>query len=185
MEYGIKPYNTQGQRTDLVQMKNSILAGEQTSEDILVAMPGLFHQYGRTIEKLEDIAMRGRFRNEMTLCDWIVGDTGKGKSHRAFKDFHPTTHYVLPLQDKGWWDGYRQQEVVIINEFRGQIPYSELLDLIDKWPKSVPRRGREPLPFTSKKIIITSSLEPNEVYHNLSINDSLTQLYRRINIIRV
>lgn len=184
-EYGICPLLKQGQRSDLVRMKNDILAGRQTTEDILVNMPGLFHQYGRTIEKIEDIAMRKKYRTEMTLCDWIVGSTGKGKSHMMYENFHPDTHYILNLQDKGWWEGYKQQETVCINEFRGQIAYGELLDLIDKWPKSVPRRGREPLPFTSKKIIITSSMTPDEVYHNLSINDSLNQLMRRIKIIRV
>ena len=77
-------------------------------------------------------------------------------------------------------EGYRQQDIVIINEFRGQIPYSELLDLIDKWPKTVKRRNREPVPFTSKHVIITSSLHPKDVYKNLSQTDKMDQLYRRI-----
>lgn len=184
-EYGINPCLKQGQRTDLVRLKNEILAGEQTSEDILINMPGLFHQYGRTFEKIEDIRMRKLFRTEMTQGIWFWGVTYAGKSHQAFKNFNPDTHYVLNLNDKGWWDGYRQQETVIINEFRGQIPYSELLDLVDKWPKSVPRRGREPLPFTSKKVIITSAVPPEDVYYNLSIRDSLNQLLRRFKIIEV
>lgn len=184
-EYGISPLLKQGQRSDLVRLKNEILAGEQTSEDILVNMPGLFHQYGRTFEKIEDIRMRKLFRTFMTQGFWLWGDTGAGKSHAAFKDFDPEKCFVLNLNDKGWWDGYRQQETVIINEFRGQIAYGELLDLVDKYPKSVPRRGREPLPFISKRVIITSALRPDDVYHNLSLNDSLKQLERRFKIIRV
>lgn len=184
-ESGEVPKNEQGQRKDLDSFKDSIADGSLRVESILEENPYIYHMYGRTLEKLEDLALRKKYRTEMTLCDWLVAETGKGKSHRAFSNYSPETHYVLNLQDKGWWEGYKQQEIVVINEFRGQIAYGELLDLIDKWPKTVPRRGREPMPFTSKKIIITSSMTPDEVYHNLSLSDSLNQLYRRIKIIRV
>lgn len=184
-EYGINPTNKQGHRTDLITLRDNMLSGRTTSEDIIMEKPMLYHQYGRTIEKMEDIVMRKKYRTEMTTGIWLYGETGCGKSHAAFSDFTPANYYVLNLGDKGWWEGYKQQHTVIINEFRGQIAYGELLDLLDKYPKSVPRRGREPLPFTSKRIIITSSLPPEEVYHNLNINDSLQQLKRRLKIIRV
>lgn len=118
----------------------------------------------------------------MTTCTWYYGSTGTGKSERAFKDFHPDKHYVLP-KDKGWWDGYRQQNTVIINDFRGHIPYDELLQMIDRYPFDVSRRGRQPLPFTSSHVIITSSLSPEEVYHNRMENDSIEQLLRRIKVV--
>lgn len=184
-EYGIKPKNGQGQRTDLVGLKNSLLNGNITCENIITETPRLYHQYGKTFDKLEDLAMQKKFRNFMTLGYWLWGATGAGKSHIAFKDFSPDTHYVLNLNDKGWWEGYKQQNTVIMNEFRGQITYGDLLDLADKWPKSVPRRGRTPLPFISKRIIITSSLPPEDVYLNLSLKDSLDQLKRRFKIIEV
>lgn len=77
------------------------------------------------------------------------------------------------------------QETVIINEFRGGILFSELLELVDKWPKQVRRRNREPLPFISKNVIITSALHPKDVYHNISENDSFAQLERRFEIRRL
>lgn len=175
----------QGFRTDLSILAGEILDNGLSPDTIAITKPELYHKYGRTFNKLEDIAMRSKYRTEMTKCKWIYGPTGAGKSHMAFENYKPNTHYVLNLQDKGWWEGYAQQETVIINEFRGQIPYSELLDLIDKYPKTVPRRGREPLPFVSKMIIITSSMSPEDVYHNLSLTDSLEQLKRRIEIIHV
>lgn len=126
--------------------------------------------------------MRRKFRTEMTTCDWLYGPTGTGKSHAAFKDFTPDTHYVWK-SDNGWQDGYAQQPTVIINDFRGEIPYNELLQMVDKWPYYVKRRGREPMPFTSKHIIITSSLPPDAIYHRRLEEDSLEQLNRRINLV--
>ena len=188
----VKPYNpdfvefgdppNQGKRTDLNQVKDNILSGDTTAEDIMVENPMMYHQYGRTIDKLEDLRMSKVYRTEMTTCDWYCGPTGIGKSHWAFKDFHPDSHYVLP-NDNGWWDNYKQQETVIINDFRGHIPYNELLQLIDKWPHQVKRRGRPPLPFTSKRVVITSSLCPEEVYSNRLKEDKIEQLLRRTKVI--
>ena len=175
-EWGIRP--KQGFRTDLEAVKDSIMNHEITVDDICVEQPNVYHQYGRTLEKLEDIALRKKYRTWMTEGVWLYGKTGTGKSHEAFKDFDPDTHYVLP-NDNGWWDGYKGQEIVIINEFRGGILFSELLDLVDKFPKSVKRRGREPVPFLAKKVIITSSLHPEEVYSNISYNDKFEQFERR------
>lgn len=182
-EYGDRP--EQGKRVDLCKMKDDLMAGLTTVDDILMDNPHAYHQYGRTLNKIEDIALRKRFRTEMTQCDWFYGPTGTGKSHQAFKDFNPETHYVHPLQDSGWWDGYTGQQTVIINEFRGQIQFSELLDLIDKWPKTVPRRNREPVPFLAHKIIITSALHPQACYRHVCKGDSYTQLQRRINIVHL
>lgn len=178
-DFGTMP--KQGRRTDLEVYKEDILNGEVSVDELCLEKPMLFHQYGRTLNKIEDIALRRKFRNWMTTCEWIYGKTGVGKSHKAFENFNPDTHYVYP-NDNGWWDGYTGQETVIINEFRGGIAYSELLELIDRWPKTVKRRNREPVPFLAKHIIITSSMPPNEVYCNLSANDKLEQLTRRITV---
>lgn len=171
----------QGKRSDLNKLKEMIISNEASVDDLCITDPYAYHEFGRTLNKIEDIQLRKKFRNWMTTCEWCYGETGTGKSHYAFTNFNPDTHYVFP-NDNGWWDGYKGQETVIINEFRGQIQYSELLDLIDKYPKTVKRRNREPCPFLAKHIIITSSMTPNEVYHNLAENDKLEQIYRRITL---
>lgn len=178
---GVPP--SQGKRTDIIETKERIVKGERV-DDIIMENPIMGHQYGRTLDRVEDIVMRQKFRTEMTEGIWYWGKTGLGKSHIAYENFNPSTHYNYP-NDNGWWDGYRQQDTVIINEFRGEITYKELLELVDKWPKSVKRRNREPMPFTSKKVIITSALPPEEVFKNLSKQDSLEQLYRRFEVIEL
>ena len=181
--FGTKPQ--QGKRYDLEMVRDEISSGSKTVEEICVSHPMLYHQYGRTLEKLEEINLRKKFRTWMTTCDWVYGKTGTGKSHYAFENYHPDTHFVYNPQDNGFWNGYSGQETVIINEFRGQIPYGELLDLIDKWPKTVKVKGKSPIPFLAKHIIITTPMKPSEVYSNLSFNDDLSQLLRRINLIQL
>jgi len=178
--YGIKP--SQGKRTDIDTIKNQILNGK-TVDEITMENPNIYHSYGRTLNQIEDIVLRKKYRKWMTVGYWYWGSTGTGKSHKAFDGFSPETHYVYS-NDGGWWDGYKGQETVIINEFRGGIQYAELLDLVDKWPKTVKRRGREPVPFLAQKLIITSSMEPSQCYANLAETDPLDQLYRRFSVVQ-
>ena len=153
----------QGARGNLDELKESILKGELTADDVAVDNPTLFHQYGRTLDRLEAIALRKKFRTEMTKGEWYHGPSGIGKSHTAFQGYSPETHYVKNLNED-WWDGYKGQETVILNEFRGQIPFAELLDLMDKWPKNVKWRCRESVPFLAKRLIITSIHHPKDIY---------------------
>ena len=183
VEHGSKP--KQGVRKDLNDLKEKLLKGETTINNILTEEPITFHQYGRTLERLDDLRMAGIFRTEMTTGLWLWGPTGVGKSHTAFENYSPETHYVWNVSDNGWWENYQQQEYVVINELRqGELPYAMLLQLLDKWPYTVKRRGRPPLPFTSKKIIITSALPPKECFkiRGASGLDKLDQLYRRCEV---
>lgn len=180
-EKGEKP--RQGKRVDLIKVKDEIMSGKKV-DDLCLENPVLYHQYGRTLNKIEDLRMRKQFRTNMTIGIWYFGKTGVGKSHKAFTDFDPEKCYNVP-DDNGWWDGYTQQETVIFNDFRGEIKYNTMLNLIDKWPFSVKRRNREPIPFVSSKVIITSSLPPWEVYCRRLNEDSIEQLLRRIKVFQV
>lgn len=186
-EFGVAP--TQGARGDIVACKDDILAGKLTADDIALDNPEFYHQYGRTFNKIEDIALRRKSRSSMTVGVWLHGPTGVGKSYAVYKSkefpYSPDKFYTLNLQDKGWWDGYTGQETVVFNEFRGQIPYGELLDLVDWTPKTVKRRNREPVPFLAKRLWITSSMHPTVVYQNVAEKDSMDQLLRRFRIIHI
>lgn len=183
-EFGKIP--SQGERIDLKKIKNEIMNGKSVDE-IAEENAYAYHQYGRTLEKLETIYLKKNFRTEMTKCIWYWGRTGVGKSHKAFENYSDKTHYLHELNDKGWWDDYRGQETVIFNEFRGEIKYNDLLELVDKWPKKVPRRGCKPIHFTSKLIIITSPMPPEECYlaNYTSTKDNIEQLLRRIEVIHL
>lgn len=183
-EFGIKPQ--QGRRLDLEFINNEIQTGKINPDGIIINHPMMYHQYGRTIEKSHDLYMMNIWRTTMTRGVWIVGGTDVGKSHTILQDYNPKTHYQHPLGDNGWWDGYRQQPIVVFNEFRGEIKFSELLIIVDKWAHSVKRRNKAPLPFTSKIVVITSPQGPEDIYIRESMEgekDNLKQLLRRFIVV--
>jgi len=181
-EHGERP--AQGKRNDIQKMSEDIYEGKMTRKDVAFANVQIYNQFRNTLKDFEDWRYENKERTETTEGIWIYGKTGTGKSHMAFDLAKGKTKYVLE-DDGGWWDNYLQQDVVIINDFRGWIKYSELLTLVDHWPKSVRRRGRAPINFNSKQIIITSSLHPKDIYKNRDKEDDIAQLLRRFEIIKL
>lgn len=183
-EWGTAP--GQGARTDLDKLKNDIMEGKTTVEEIVLDNPVAYHEYGRTLTKIEDIRMSRMFRTECTLCVWFKGATATGKSTRAYTNYSTKTHYNYPYDGK-WWDNYRQQPIVVVNEFRGDadIQFSEMLELIDVTPKEVSRRNRAPLPFTSRLVIVTCPVGPEKVYGRIDKEDNFAQFARRCVVIEL
>lgn len=173
----------QGARSDLETLRDAIVIGAVTVDDVALLNPFMFHQYGRTLEKIQGIVGRKKYRDWRTEGLWMWGPTGVGKSYQVKMQWKkdPDNWYKLH-EDGGWWEGYSGQENVWIDEFRGGIPYNQLLQLIDDTPFQVKMRYRGTIPFLSKKIWITSCMPPDEVYNNLAEKDSLAQLYRRCKI---
>lgn len=186
-ESALKKFGTepkQGLRSDLVETVHAISVGDLSVHEIMMEDPSYYHQYKRTFMDVQAVANRKLFRDWMTEGIWLWGPSGTGKSEFAYKDFNPLTHYNKPLEDR-WWDGYTGQEIVILNEFRGNhMTLSNLLALVDRWPMSVQVRNREPVPFLAKKVIITSSMHPREIYESAILRgDSYKQIERRFDII--
>lgn len=157
--------------------------GGATPDDIVNDSPHLYHQYGRTIERMFNLHVRRQWRTEAPTVYWLHGGTGFGKSHECCSDYTPDTHYILP-NDEGWWDEYRGQRTVILNDYRGtEMHFNQLLQLLDKWPYFVRQRNKAPRPFNSPIIYITSSMSPTQLYP-VGGPDDVKQLLRRITEVR-
>lgn len=84
--------------------------------------------------------------------------------------------------DSKWWDGYRGQRNVIIDEFRGGIVLELLLRWTDRYPYSVETKGGA-VASQVEKFWITSNIPPNEWY--LAVGDeSIAALNRRLTVIQ-
>jgi len=184
----------QGSRNDLVTVKNRLLKGELV-DDIIMEDPMMFHQYGRTMDRLQSIAFNTHERTTMTKGIWLFGDTGCGKSHQARSYDTAKNTYVWEYNGSGGGMGfqckYTQQPVVIFEELRYQVPMDLLLRLVDKWQVAVPIKGVMSRNFTSGLVVVTSSMSPWKIYDGNDIfegndkneNDNIKQLLRRFTIL--
>jgi len=111
------------------------------------------------------------------------GPTGSGKSKTVF-DFVEGKDYYLKAPTTKWWDGYRGQEIVIVDEFRGLVEVSHLLKWLDRYPCAVEVKGCQV--FLNTKIwYFTSNLEISDWYKELDIETKLALRRRFTNIINL
>lgn len=111
----------------------------------------------------------------------FYGPTGSGKSRRAWSE---TASLGLPTYSKDprtkFWCGYRGQELVVIDEFRGGIDIAHLLRWFDRYPCSVETKGGS-TPLCATKFWITSNLHPRDWFPELD-GATYLALERRLQI---
>lgn len=103
------------------------------------------------------------------------GVSGTGKSRRAWAESGLDAYPKDPRSK--FWDGYRGQEQVVIDEFRGGIDISHLLRWLDRYPTIVEVKGSSVV-LKAKTIWITSNLSPDQWYPDLD-QDTKVALRRR------
>lgn len=104
------------------------------------------------------------------------GPTGTGKSRRAWELAGDSAYSKDPRTK--FWCGYKGQDTVVIDEFRGGIDISHLLRWLDRYPVRVERKGGS-APLMATTFYITSNLSPNQWYPELDPETKLA-LTRRL-----
>jgi len=109
------------------------------------------------------------------------GSTGVGKSRRAWEEAGLDAYPKDPRTK--FWDGYRGQERVVIDEFRGGIDVSHMLRWLDRYPVIVEVKGSSVV-FKATEIWITSNLPPEKWYPDLDV-ETMAALKRRLKITHI
>lgn len=171
---------SQGKRTDLSEVVEALADGKRL-RDIAEENPVQFIKYSKGIAAW--FQCMDKPRDLHTPLDVIVhyGPTGTGKTYYAMTKYPEAFKYSVACG--AWFDGYDGQTEVVFDEYRGQLPFSHLLQLLDVYPNKVQVKGgmRE---FKPKVIIITTPEHPAFWYPKLEHREGkLAQLARRIKAI--
>lgn len=169
-ESGIRP--KQGRRKDLEEHARKYLA---TSEkEFAEENPDLFVRYYRGLRELRNVQREHRDRNTPPVVTWFWGKAGAGKTSKAVD-----SHKSFYIKDGTcWWDGYEQQEAIIIDDFDGKWPYRDLLRLLDRYPYQGQVKGGY-VKINSPFIYITCEHQPGDLWEGNELN----QVTRRITTI--
>lgn len=106
------------------------------------------------------------------------GRTGTGKSRRAWEEAGLGAFPKDPRTK--FWDGYRDQENVVIDEFRGSVDIAHLLRWFDRYPCIVETKGSATV-LLAKSIWITSNIAPHQWYAELD-GATMDALMRRLEV---
>lgn len=161
----------QGKRNDLESLKADVdtLPLKQVA-DLHFAE---FLRYGTMIKVYKSIQFVDR--TTPPRVEWIWGSTGCGKTRYA-ASITPLSFYIK--DGTMWWDGYEQQQTIIIDDFDGKWPFRDLLRLLDRYPYQGQFKGGY-IKINSPTIVITADAPPSTRMAHLA-EPEYDQLVRRI-----
>lgn len=159
----------QGARTDLHELVDRIMGGE-TAEEVILSNPRRAWLYQTHIQRLA--GMRMQHRTNKPKIVWLWGPSGVGKTRMVM-----TEHQSVYIKDgTRWWDGYTQQEAILLDDFDGNnVNYRDFLRLLDRNPYRGETKGSY-VPINSPYIYITCEHHPSEYWKD----NELHQVMRRL-----
>jgi len=148
----------QGQRVDIEQVRIDIENGK-SQKDIAK------EDFGQWCRNYKAFALYASMveKHEARQCEIevIYGPPGTGKSTLAMTRY---PHAYRKSLDHQYWDGYQNQEEIIIDEFRkGMLPANVLLSLVSPAPYQLNIKGST-VWCKAKKIVIVSNYHPKDWY---------------------
>jgi hypothetical protein len=185
----------QGARTDLSAIADEIVNGADLL-DLAMRYPRHYILHSRGMATLRSTVQAAQASQTRPVKVHVYfGESGRGKTYVAKQKaedacrrhgLEPNSKNIFvwkPTQGS-WYDGYDGQRVVIIDEFRGTIPFGELITIIDPMHVRVQVKGSFAF-WRPTHIFITSPISPELWYRNLdmSIDGRAGQLWRRISSI--
>lgn len=111
------------------------------------------------------------------------GESGIGKTRRAWHEAGAVEDVYIKNPNTKWWDGYRGQKTVIIDEFIGRIDISYILTWFDRYPALVEVKGYS-TPLLATTFFVTSNVDPRDWYTEIN-SAQKDGLMRRLGITKM
>lgn len=177
-EYG-SPAVGQGKRMDLEALYKDALDPKKTLRDVADAHPASYLKFYKAVEHVRSLKAKSppkKIRRDLKVY-LLEGPHGTGKTHWAYAKF--PNLYAVPIGKDFWLDGYHGEDVVLLDDFNGQLRLIDLLRLIDIYCVQVPVKGSF-VYLHCTKIIITTNYHFSQWYDYSNRAESLLALGSRI-----
>lgn len=124
--------------------------------------PSLVMRYHHGVDRImSEYQLQRDFETKLI---WLWGPSGAGKTTLARKLAKAYGSVFIKDSKTKWWDKYRQEDAVIIDEFKGGLLPTTINSLAcNSYPMRVERKGGH-YEFCSKVVIITSVKHPRWIY---------------------
>ncbi len=177
-EYGSWLAGGAGTRNDLAEVYELAKSGASL-RDAFEQLPTHMIKHYKAYEKIKSLFTPPIRKGLKVIL--LLGPTGRGKTRFVWHQ-HVEDLYVSPVGNKtsqGWFDGYDDHPVALLDDFSGQLPLKFLLRILDIYPVSVPNKGGH-VWWNPNLIYITSNERPDMWYQYHNREESEKALMRRL-----
>lgn len=177
VEFGTFPCKTPGKRNDLLALHALATKGVSLLE-ISQSDPCTYIRNYKALAHIREISYTPKTYRENFRVILSIGKTGVGKSYHARVDMEC---FVKPIGKGLWFDGYNRDKKVLIDEFRGQYPLSDMLQLTDPYKNQVEVKGGHTW-FEPELLIITTNDHPATMYteHTQETRDAFFRRFTEV-----
>jgi len=164
-----------------------ILSG-MTNDEIISADKSYIYQLKKMDEIRETLKEKEYATKDRNVyVTYVTGDTGLGKTRDIHAEHLGNMARITSYRKDGTviFDNYHGEDVLVFEEFIGQIPLTDMLNYLDRYPLKLPARYQDKVAcFT--KVYITSNLPLYDLYirEQLERPKSWTAFLRRINKVK-
>lgn len=134
---------------------------KRSVRDVIAEFPELW----RSVRPLRECRLMFAERRQTKTDLWLFhGNTGGGKTTIAQKiSSYLGYDDTYDHDGSAWWDGYDQQALCLVDEYRGSFPVQLLLKLGDSKGLKVPFKGGY-AEFNTRLVIFISNLTPDSLF---------------------
>lgn len=184
-EYGEMPLDVVTKNETISEQVFQLLENDCSISEIIRKFPSYATKISQ-LEKARQTILEERYRDTWrdVAVHYIYGETGTGKTRSVMEKYGYSNVYKI-TNYKNPFDNYKNEPVILFDEFHSSIPIGDMLQYLDGYPCRLPARFSDKTACYTTVYII-SNIDLNKQYPNIQTESVSTwnAFVRRISTVK-
>ena len=169
--WGDEP-SIEGELSDWEKIAKMVTEGA-TNLEIISKYPSIAIRCQAALDRMRLEIERKNAEWRTLEVKFITGPTGCGKTRTVMENYGYANVYRIQNYNSSMFDEYMGEDVIVFEEFRGQVRIEQMLNFLDGYPVQLPARyANKMAKFT--KVYMLTNVKFEELYPKIQDNHPTT-----------